>query len=216
MSFKILGAGLIGLVASFNASAILVNSFNGSYDETTGIESSGDYDNIGGLTDIGDFALVEGLNSFKGSIFTPTDSADVFNIIVAANQTLVGASLVFAENVTPFNPFFGFPSPTWGLYESTVTPTIFEFKVPDSNGSTVAFTSSQTFTRGEGIYNMLFGNGTFGMNAGGGVDYTITFTVTQTAPPPPPPPISQVSAPSIIALFSAMMMLIVGFKRFKS
>ena len=36
-----------------------------------------------------------------------------------------------------------------------------------------------------GIYAMLIGNGTFGMNNGGGVDYTMTFDVAETAVPEP-------------------------------
>lgn len=172
------------------AYAVPVPSFSGTYDEATGVEAGGDYDNIGGGSDVGDFSLVAGVNTFEGSIFTPDDSSDVFNIVIGPNQTLVGATLVFASNADAFNPFFGFPSPTWGLYESSVTPVIFEFKVPDSNGQYSPFTSTQTFTRGAGIYNMVIGNGTFGMYDGSPVDYTMTFTVEETQQPAIPLPAS--------------------------
>lgn len=193
MSFRVqlISTTVIALGLATQASAIVVPSFTGTYDEATGTEASGDYDNIGpnlgAPTEVGDFQLVAGTNTFLGSIGTPSDSSDVFNIIIGANQTLVGATLTFGDNVGPFNPYFGFPSPTWGLYESSVTPVIFEYNVPNSNGTTSSFSSTQTFTRGPGIYNMLFGNGTFGTN-NGPVDYTMTFTVNETTPPPIPLP----------------------------
>lgn len=186
-SLYLLTATVLGLGLATQAGAVPVASFTGTYDEATGVEAGGDYDNIGGASDIGDFALVAGVNTFLGSIASPQDSSDAFNIVIGANQTLVGATLSFGDNVDGFNPYFGFPSPTWGLYESSVTPTIFEFNVPDANSAFSAFTSTQTFTRGPGIYNMLFGNGVFGTN-NGPAEYTMTFTVTENAPPPVPLP----------------------------
>ena len=203
-ALKILAASMLVSGLASQASAVVVASFTGTYDEATGPEANGDYDNIGGLNDVGDFNLFAGTNTFLGSIGTPGDPADVFNIVIGANQTLVGATLVFAENVTAFNPYFGFPSPTWGLYESSITSTIFEYKVPDSNGAFSAFTSTQTFTRGPGIYNMLFGNGTFGMNDGSPVDYTMTFTVEEVVPPPPAPVPLPGSLPLLLAGAAAM------------
>jgi hypothetical protein len=162
--------------------------YTGSYDEATGTEAAGDYDNIGGLLDVGDFSLVAGGNTFAGSVYTPGDSSDVFNIVIGANQTLVGAMIVFAENATAFNPYFAFPPPNWGLFESSVTPTIFNIPMGPSSSFSVfgplTFTAP-AFTRGAGIYNMLIGNGTFGMNNGGGVDYTMTFFVEETEVPEP-------------------------------
>ena len=205
------------LVCGFasQAAAITVTSFTGTYDEATGVEATGDYDNIasnlGSPNDVGDFNLVAGTNTFLGSIGSPSDPGDVFNIVIGANQTLVGASLTFGENVDAFNPYFGFPSPTWGLYESSITPVIFEYKVPDSNGSTSAFSSNQVFSRGPGIYNMTFANGVFGSN-NGVVDYTMTFSVLEIAPPPPPPP-PAVPLPAGLPLLVAGLGILVGLKR---
>lgn len=181
----------VAFLASLAAPARAVPvPYTGSYDEATGILASGDYDNIGGFLDVGDFSLVAGANTFAGSVFTPDDSSDVFNIVIGANQTLVGAMIVFAENATAFNPYFAFPPPDWGLFESSITPTIFNIPMgPSSDFSAfepLTFTAP-AFTRGAGIYNMLIGNGTFGMNNGGGVDYTMTFFVEETQVSVPEP-----------------------------
>lgn len=176
-------------VSAVPAAAVPV-PYTGSYDEATGAEAAGDYDNIGGATDVGDFSLVAGANTFSGSIFTPDDSSDVFNIVIGTDQTLVGASIVFAENADPFNPYFYFPPPEWGLFESSTTPTIFNIPMGTSSDgsatSPLTFTAP-SFTRGAGTYNMLIGNGTFGMNNGGGVDYTMTFDVRETTVSVPSP-----------------------------
>jgi hypothetical protein len=169
------------------AAAVPVPSFNGSYDEATGPEAAGDYDNIGGLTDVGNFALFAGSNTFAGSVFTPGDSSDPFNIVVGPFQTLVGARIVFAENATPFNPFFGIPAPNWTLTENTTTPLIFEIALGPSGATEPQTFIAPAFSRGPGIYGVLIGNGTFGMNNGAPVDYTMTFQVKETLPPPPPP-----------------------------
>lgn len=197
-------AASLGLASQ--AGAVTVPSFTGTYDEATGVEAGGDFDNIGANlgapTEVGDFNLVAGTNTFLGSIGTPSDPADVFNIVIGTNQTLIGATLTFGDNVDAFNPYFGFPSPKWGLYESSVTPVIFEYQVPDSNGTTASFSSTQTFTRGPGTYNMLFGNGVFGTN-NGAVDYTMTFTVLEVTPPPPPP--------AAVPLPAGGLLLLTGF-----
>ena len=178
-------------------------AYTGSYDEATGVEAAGDFDNIGGPSDVGDFSLLAGTNTFTGSIFTPGDSSDVFNIVIGTNQTLIGASIVFAENASPFNPYFAFPPPNWGLYESTVTPTIFEIPMGPGNDFTAYGPLNYTapgFSRGSGIYNMLIGNGTFGMNNGGGVDYTMTFLVDETPTSVPEPSILALMVVGIIGL----------------
>lgn len=171
------------LFAGSGATAAPVPSFNGTYDEATGVEASGDYDNIGGPSDLGDFSLFAGANSFSGSVFTPGDSSDAFNIVLGANQTLVGASIIFAENATAFNNYFAFPPPSWTLSESSVTPKIFDITMGPSANFTLTspFSAVASFAQiGEGIYNMVLGNGTFGMS-NGAVDYTMVFTVEETS-----------------------------------
>lgn len=107
--------------------------------------------------------------------------------MVGPFQTLVGASIVFAENADPFNPLFAQPGPRWSLTESTTTPLIFEIQL-GPNGATAPQTfSAPVFSRGPGIYGVLIGNGTFAMNNGDPVDYTMTFEVDETLPPSPAP-----------------------------
>lgn len=194
----------IGIIAAATfatqANALSV-PYSGTYNEATGTEAAGDYDNIGGNSDVGDFSLLAGVNTFIGSIYTPNDSSDVFNIVVGENQTLVGASITFGTNADPFNPWFGFPGPKWGLYESSITPTIFEIGMGDGASGPKVFEAA-SFNRGQGIYNMLIGNGTFGMNNGGGIGYTMTFTVESL--------VSAVPLPAGLPLYGAGIALL-GF-----
>ncbi len=210
IAIKVLAASVLVSGLAAQAGAVTVSSFTGTYDEATGVEATGDYDkigsNLGAPNEVGDFRLVAGTNIFSGSISTPSDSGDVFNVVIGANQTLVGATLTFGDNVDAFNPYFGFPSPTWGLYESSITPTIFEYKVPNSNGTTSSFSSTQTFVRGPGTYNMVFANGTFGTN-NGAVDYTMTFSVNETIIPPAVP------LPAGFPLLFAGIAVLAGLKR---
>ncbi len=189
--FYVLASSVLVAGVASQAGAITVPSFSGTYDEATGVEAAGDYDNIGpnlgAPSDIGDFNLLAGTNTFMGSIGSPSDTSDAFNIVIGTNQTLVGATLSFGDNVNGFNPYFGFPSPSWVLTESSTTPLIFQYDVPDSNGAFSAFTSTQVINQGPGIYNMVFGNGVFGTN-NGPVDYTMTFSVEENTPPPIPLP----------------------------
>lgn len=174
-------------VASVNARAALVDvPYTGLYNEATGVEAAGDYDNIGGLSDVGVFDLVAGPNVFLGSIGTPGDSSDFFVVRVGAGQTLSSASIVWGTNVSLFNPLFAFPGPLWTLEESDATPTI--FLVPDLNGDGNTAPQSipaPAFSRGEGAYNMLIGNGVFGTNDGP-VGYSMQFIVDAPASVPEP------------------------------
>jgi hypothetical protein len=187
MRFGVLGGlALLSAIWGTSAAAVTVPSFNGTYDEATGSEAAGDYDNIGGLAEVGEFALHNGTNTFLGSIFTPTDPSDVFNIVVGAGQILTGASIVYGTNATMFNPTFGFPAPQWTLQESSVTPVIFDLGMPGSVGAPASF-AAPAFTRGPGNYSMLIGNGVFAMNNGGGIGYTMTFEVQGPLAPVPLP-----------------------------
>ncbi|OUR78468.1 hypothetical protein A9Q83_07500 [Alphaproteobacteria bacterium 46_93_T64] len=180
-------------------------AYSGSYDEATGTEAGGDYDNIGG---VGDFSLLNGANVFHGSIFTggDDDSSDAFHIVISANQTLVGASIDFGTNANASNAWFGSPGPVWGLEENTTTPTIFEISMGDGASGPQTF-SAAPFTRGPGIYNMLIGNGAFGMNNGGGVGYTMTFTVESS--------ISAVPLPAALPLYGVglAVMSFIGWRK---
>jgi hypothetical protein len=183
------------LIAGANAQAGTVTvPYTGSFDEASvpaeGVLPAGDYDTIGGLPDVGLFNLVAGNNTFEGSVWTPGDSSDVFLIGIGLTQTLTGASIAFGTSLTPFAPMFAFPPPQWTLEESDPTPTIFDLSVGSDFLSSADIVSAPAFTRGQGIYSVLLGNGTFGCCYGGSfdtpVDYTMTFTVDEVVVPLPP------------------------------
>jgi hypothetical protein len=167
------------------ADAITV-PYSGSFDEADvpgpqdGLPA-GDYDTIGGLLDVGLFNLVAGSNTFAGSVWTPGDSSDSFLIGIGPHQTLTGASIVFGTNLDPFAPMFAFPAPHWTLEESDPTPTIFDLTVGSNGLSAPQISFAPAFERGEGIYSVLIGNGTFGINTGNydtPIDYTMTYETT--------------------------------------
>ena len=179
---------------SFAYAAAITIPYSGSYDEAVvpaeGGLPAGDYDTIGGAIDVGLFNLVDGSNFFEGSVWTPGDSSDVFLIGIGADQTLTGASIAFGTNLSPFAPMFAFPAPQWTLEESDTSPTIFNLQVGSDWLSTTDNVVAPPFTREEGIYSVLIGNGTFGINAGNydtPIDYTMTFTVTGAGAPVPEP-----------------------------
>lgn len=178
------------LVLSLGESAALADTvtvpYTGSFDEVDvpgpqdGLPA-GDYDTIGGLPDVGLFNLVAGSNTFEGSVWTPGDSSDGFLIGIGPLQTLTGASIAFGTNLGPFAPMFAFPAPQWTLEESDPTPTIFDLTVGSDGLSSAQIVVAPAFERGEGIYSVLIGNGTFGINTGNydtPIDYTMTFETT--------------------------------------
>jgi len=188
-----LSAGATGVQA-----AGITIPYSGSFDEATvpaeGGLPAGDYDTIGGAPDVALFSLVAGANTFLGGIRTPDDPSDVFAIGIGPNQTLTGASIVFGTNLNAFDPLFAAPAPFWTLQEASITPTIFlqtlGFTGMDAPLSLVA----PAFTRGEGIYALIIGNGTFATNSNAPVQYAITFNVSQ---------ISAVPIPAALSLFAS-------------
>ncbi|HYX46370.1 MAG TPA: PEP-CTERM sorting domain-containing protein [Sphingomicrobium sp.] len=172
---------------STGASAGLVDvPYTGLYDEATSAPG-GDYDNIGGAADVGVFDLLVGSNVFMGSAKTPTDSSDFFAIRIGPGETLVGASLIWGTNLDPFHPLFARPSPIWTLEESSPTPTIFLFSSLSPSGSDAPETfTAPSFSRGEGVYGMTLGNGTFARSDGAAVGYSMTFIVEGPATVPEP------------------------------
>lgn len=175
-------------VFSTGASAGLVTvPYTGAYNEATGVEASGDYDNIGGLADVGVFDLGIGNNIFIGSAKTPGDSSDFFAIRIGAGETLIGASLTWGTNLDAFHPLFASPSPIWTLEESTATPTIFLFSTLSPNGRSAPQTfTAPSFSRGEGVYGMTLGNGTFARSDNAPVGYSMNFIVEGPASVPEP------------------------------
>ena len=205
------GIAAVTAFGTIAQAALVTVAYDGSYDERTEAPG-GDYDAIGGLADVGAFDLIGASggfgNTFSGSLSSPTDSSDVFVIRLGADQTLMGASISFGENITPFNPMFAFPAPSWTLEESSTTPTIFAQTLGYDWMSSPA-TYTPTFAPiGEGIYSLLIGNGVFGTYGDGFIDYTITFTVES-------PQISVVPLPAALPLYGAGMALLgfIGWKR---
>lgn len=172
---------------STGASADLVTvPYSGTYDEAASAPG-GDYDAIGGALDVGVFDLLVGNNVFIGSARTPTDSSDVFAIRIGAGETLIGASLIWGTNLDDFHPLFARPSPIWTLEESDATPTIFLFSSLSPSGADAPQTfTAPSFTRGEGVYSMTLGNGTFARVDNAPVGYSMTFVVTGPAAVPEP------------------------------
>jgi len=179
--------------ASAQAGTVTV-PYAGSFDESSVVAEgglpAGDYDTIGGAPDVGLFNLVAGNNTFVGSVWTPGDSSDVFLIGIGPTQTLTGASIAFGTNLSPLSPMFAFPPPQWTLEESDPTPTIFDLVVGADFLGSVYNVIAPAFSRGQGIYSVLLGNGTFGCCYGGNfdipIDYTMTFTVVDQSAVPEP------------------------------
>jgi hypothetical protein len=189
-------SGLLGGLALIFAGALIAGPsaraatvivpYAGSFNEATvpaedGL-AAGDYDTIGGNADVGQFNLVAGSNVFMGSIWTPGDSSDFFLINVGANQTLIGATIAFGTNLSPLTPMFAFPPPQWNLSETSGSTTIFDLPVGSNGLTTTANVAAPAFTVGPGFYNMLLGNGTFGISSGNNstpINYTMTFNVEE-------------------------------------
>ena len=192
LAFRVSAAVLCLLLLGMGSTALagtVTVPYTGAYDEVDvpgpqdGLPA-GDYDTIGGLPDVGLFTLVLGSNTFEGSIWTPGDSSDVFLIGIGPSQTLTGASIAFGTNLSPFAPMFAFPPPQWTLEESDPTPTIFDLIVGSDGLSSTQVAVAPAFERGEGVYSVLIGNGTFGISTGNydtPIDYTMTF---ETIPEP--------------------------------
>jgi hypothetical protein len=107
-------AGLVALGA-LKAEAALV-PYDGSFDEATDT-ITGDYRELGGTDDVGDFELLDGLNLFLGSIVTPGDNSDTFNIILGTGETLNAVSIDFDTGADPFNPIAINQNTNLGLYQ---------------------------------------------------------------------------------------------------
>lgn len=188
--FLVMCAVLFAAVPAYAGSVIV--PYSGSYNEAViaaeGGLPAGDYDTIGGFLDVGQFNLVAGSNTFTGSIWTPGDSSDCFLIGIGANQTLTGARMAFGTNLSSSTGMFAFPAPHWTLEESDTTPTVFDLQA-GSNGLTATQNlSAPSFSREEGLYSVLIGNGVFGTYSGAPIYYTMTFDVTDAAAASVPEP----------------------------
>ena len=232
-----LAAGaLVGLANSAYAAAIVV-PYSGSFDEASVVAEdglpAGDYDTIGGLEDVGLFVLREGVNTFSGSIFAPSDPSDVFAIEIAPGLSLVDASINWGTNLPGLAS--GFPPPPgyleqpdqssseWTLEDSDPTPEIFTIGglTGSNSGTEPELRSAGALSVGPGIYSSTLRNvsatcaQTHVVSSDGfltptcveGIDYTISFTVDGPGDPEPgviPLPAGGLLLVSGLALFGMM------------
>lgn len=240
---------LFSLMLSLSGNAIsaaIVVPFTGVFYETDilaeGGQPAGDYDTIGGFQDTALFNLVVGSNEFYGSINSPSDTSDFFNIGVGAGLRLVGAKIDWAINLPGLQySFIGLPpsgflqqstwgvnAPTWFFEESSITPEIFTISALEAGavGSTydVAPRSyvASTFSREEGVYNSL-------LNASGtcAQSYVVNFpgvsascvdgidykmTYFVEALQVTPPPPPSVTSPSAFALLGFGLLALVSLR----
>lgn len=250
MKFKMLEKLLLIsclLISAGSANAIAIPvPFSGVFNESDilaeGGQPAGDYDTIGGLQDTALFNLIVGANEFYGSINSPSDATDFFNVGIGAGLRLIGASIDWGTNLPGLQyGFIGSPptgflqqstwganAPTWFFEESSITPEIFTIRRLEAGavGSTFDISPksyvASAFSRGEGIYNSL-------LNASGtcAQSYVANFpgvssfcadridykmTYFVEALQVPPPPTPNVSSPSAFALFGLGLIALVSRK----
>lgn len=178
ISFFALGAIAFSVVGGEAAAGTVLVPYTGSFDEAAvpsdpgdGLPA-GDFDTIGGLADVGLFQLVEGTNTFTGSIYSPDDPSDGFNIEILTAHRLIGASIDWGTNLPGISfsipvpsgylqqtSFVGgsFPPPEWTLEESSVTPEIFTISGLEGTnlGQSPQTKSTGALDVGPGIYLSL-------------------------------------------------------------
>lgn len=177
--YSIIAASLVTGGAAASPVPTIV-PYSGSFDEASiGAQDglpAGDYDTLGGLEQVGLFRLVDGVNTFSGSINSPSDTADVFLIEILEGFQLLSASINWATNLPsvqatfpnyPSNflqqSTFGANAPVWTVEESDETPTVFLLENIEANmaGSTFDVAPAQYDApafgaRGPGIYSSIF------------------------------------------------------------
>jgi len=168
------------------AEAVLITTFGGTFDEATDplTAATKDYKDLGGTSDVGQFELLAGTNSFLGSIVTPLDPSDTFNIILGSNETLTGVSIDWDTDADPFNPVVISQDTELIITEISGLGTILvDIDLPAwSNGLFVA-TSGLPIMTGE--YAVFVKSGVVARNDSSPVSYTAYFEVEGAVIPAP-------------------------------
>lgn len=201
---------LLAMSTAFQVNAALVDvPYSGFFDEASVLAEgglpAGDFDTIGGLDDVANFKLVAGANQFVGSVWGPTDNADVFTVEIMSGYVLTSASILWGTNLPgigfTFPPVsgylqqntFGATAATWFFEESSTTPEVFTVAGLEGTqfGEAMQRADSPALNVMEGVYSSLLdATGTCAQtyvpdpNGVGivaqcmeGIDYTMTFNV---------------------------------------
>jgi len=167
-------------LAALSASATAV-------DEATYPGAGGDYNNLLNppLPEAVVFSLDMGVNSFTGSIGTPSDAADTFLVQVGSLQTITGVRVTFAGNADPFNPV-AINQGTRLVFDSasSSSPTpLLDLAITGRPDGAVNFNSGPV-SFGAGLYNSTFLSEVLALNDNGHVAYQVAFDVTSAVPEP--------------------------------
>lgn len=209
MKFK-KSLAFLAVTMGFQVNAALVDvPYSGFFDEVSvaaedGL-SAGDFDTIGGLDDVAKFTLIEGVNEFVGSVWGPTDNADVFTVEIMSGYVLTSASILWGTNLPgigftypPVSGYlqqntYGASAASWYFEESSTTPEVFTVSGLEGTqfGEAMQSVDSPALNVMEGVYSSLLdATGTCAQtyvpdpNGVGivaqcmeGIDYKMTFNV---------------------------------------
>lgn len=165
----------IGVVPS---EAVIITTFNGTFDEATDplTAATKDYKDLGGPSDVGQFELLAGTNSFLGSIVTPSDPSDTFNIILGSNETLTGVSIFWDTDADPYNPVVISQDTELIITEITGLGTILvDIDLPAWTSGLFVATSGLPIMTGE--YAVFVKSGVVARSDNSPVSYTANFEV---------------------------------------
>jgi len=124
---------------------------------------------------VGQFELLAGTNSFFGSIVTPSDPSDSFNIILGSNETLTGVSIDWDTDANPFNPVAISQNTELIITEISGLGTILvDIHLPTASGLYVAASGLPIMT---GEYAVFVKSGVVARNDNSPVSYTAYFEV---------------------------------------
>lgn len=146
------------------------------FDEATDT-TTGDYSELGGPNDVGQFDLAAGVNQFFGSIRTPDDGSDTFNILIGSGQLLDDVAVGFGLNVTPFNPIAVSQNTRLRIFRTSGTTDLLALEIPIAQSADL-YSAPSSFELDPGLYNVLMSSELLALNSGAAPRYRMDFTVT--------------------------------------